>query len=201
MINTIVLDIGNVLAHFGWREYLHNCNYDEDTIDKISRATVCSKLWLEWDRGLKTRDELIEISCSMEPGLEKEIREFFRNTFTMIKEYDYSTDFVKQLKENGYKVYLLSNYSEANFEHDSKSFQFMKYVDGSIISCKIKHVKPEPEIYQALIQTYDINPSEAVFLDDLQINLEAAKEFGFHTVLMKSYNEAMDEFRRVGIRI
>ena len=201
MINTIIFDIGNVLAHFGWKEYLQGCRYDEETFQKIGKATVFNKLWLEWDRGLQESEELVELCCQQEPSVEKEIREFFGNIDTFIKEYDYSADLVKQLKENGYKVYVLSNYSKATYEHDSKNFQFMGYMDGGIVSYQINHVKPEPAIYEALINKYNINPEEAVFLDDLPENLMGAKAFGIHTVLMQSYEQAMEDFRKLGVRI
>ena len=201
MINTVVFDIGNVLAHFGWKEYLQSCGYEDEIFQRISKATVLNKLWFEWDRGLQEREKLIELCCQQDPGVEIQIREFFGNIHKFIIEYDYSEDFVKQLKENGYKVYILSNYSKASYEHDSKSFKFIKHIDGAIISYRINHVKPEPEIYKALIDTYQINPEEAVFLDDLQPNLEGAKAFGFQTVLMQSYDQAREDFRKLGIRI
>ncbi|MHB8130137.1 MAG: HAD family hydrolase [Mobilitalea sp.] len=201
MINTIVLDIGNVLAHFRWEEYLKECGYEEDIIRKISNATVRSELWLEWDRGVQEEAELIELSCIQEPSVEKEIRAFFDNIFSFVKEYDYSAEFVQKLKANGYHVYLLSNYSSWHFNIHKENFEFIKYVDGGIISYEVQHVKPEAEIYEALIKKYDINPLEAVFLDDLQINLEGAKPFGFHTILVKSYEQAIEELRQLGVRV
>jgi putative hydrolase of the HAD superfamily len=201
MINTIVLDIGNVLAHFGWREYLLSCGYEEEIFDKVSEATVLSSVWKEWDRGAREEAELIEICCQREPGAEKEIRLFFEHVLSMVKEYDYSADFVRCLKENGYKVYLLSNYSRWHFENNKVDFKFIPYVDGGIISHEINYVKPEAEIYEALINKYTINPVEAVFLDDVQENLEGAKPFGFHTILVQSQEQALDDLRKLGVRI
>ncbi len=201
MINTVIFDIGNVLAHFGWKDYLLSCNYDEETLRRISNATVQSDFWLEWDRGAKESTELIELSVSKEPGLEKEIRDFFENFHSMIVEYDYAADLVKQLRSNNYKVYILSNYSKTGYEMQKDSFEFMKYIDGGIVSYKIKHVKPEPAIYYALIEKYQFNPSEAVFLDDLQVNVDAAKELGFHAIRFENYDQAMEELRELGVRI
>jgi len=201
MINTIVLDIGNVLAHFRWEEYIKECGYEEDVIRKISNATVLSKLWLEWDRGVREKAELIELYCMQEPSVEKEIRAFFDNILTFVKEYDYSAEFVQRLKANGYRVYLLSNYARWHFEYDKENFKFMKYVDGGIISYEIQYVKPEAEIYRELIRKYDINPMEAVFLDDLQVNLDGAKPFGFQTIQFKSFEQGIEELRLLGVRV
>ncbi len=201
MINTIIFDIGNVLAHFGWKDYLLSCNYDEETLRKISNATVQSDIWLEWDRGVKESRELIELSCLREPSVEKEIRDFYDNLHSMIVEYDYAAELVKRLKGNGYKVYILSNYSKASYESQKDGFEFIKHIDGGIVSYKIKHVKPEAAIYHALIEEYQINPSEAVFLDDLQVNIDAAKELGFNAILFEGYGQAIGELRELEVQI
>ena len=201
MINTVILDIGNVLAHFRWEEYLKECGYEEEVICKIGNATVRSKHWKEWDRGVQEDEELIAQCCVLEPSLEKEIKSLFDNVEQLAKEYDYSVEFIKQLKANGYKVYLLSNYGRRHFQLDQHNYKFMKYVDGGIISYQVHHIKPEPEIYEALINQYHINPMEAVFLDDLQENLDGAKPFGFHTIQVKTQEQAIDDLKKLGVRI
>lgn len=201
MLTTVVLDIGNVLAHFGWKEYIRGCGYPEEICTRIFNATVQSSLWKEWDRGTRKEEELIEACIGLEPELVAEIRDFFDHLLSMVEEYDYTYDFIQKLKTNGYRVYLLSNYGERHFKHSSKDFSFLPLVDGGIISYTIQHVKPEPEIYQALIDKYQINPGDAVFLDDVIENLEGAKAFGFHTILFQNYMQAAEELRIKGIRI
>jgi putative hydrolase of the HAD superfamily len=201
MITTIVFDIGNVLAHFGWREYLLSCGYSEELKSTISKATVENKMWKEWDRGSREAAELIEECCKENPEVESEIREFFRNIHGIVKEYDYAADLVQRLKKNGYRIYILSNYSRYTFERDRDFFEFMKHVDGGVVSYQVKHVKPEPVIYEALIDKYKINPEEAVFIDDLEENLMGAKPFGFHTILMRSYDQMISDLEICGVNI
>lgn len=201
MINTIILDIGQVLGDFCWDVYLRNCGYGEDTIRKVGLATVLSKDWAEADRGVLSDEELIQLLTKNDPSVGKEIRSFIENITDTVKEYEYSADFVKRLKEYDYKVYLLSNYGKKNFDYAKDHFEFIKYVDGGIISSHVKYVKPEPEIYQALIEKYNINPTEAVYLDDSLLNLEAAKPLGFHIIQVTDFEEAVDEMRDLGIRV
>jgi putative hydrolase of the HAD superfamily len=201
MINTIILDIGNVLAHFRWDEYLRDCGYDDETFDKIARATVKSELWSEWDRGAKSEEDLMLQSCRREPSVEKEITEFFKQFKEWVREYDYSADFIQKLKENGYQVYLLSNYSKNSFRYLKENFKFYQHVDGGVISYEVHHIKPEPEIYEDLIRKYQFNPEEAVFLDDIQANLDGARRFGIHTVLVTDFSKALEELRVLGVRI
>ena len=201
MITTIILDIGQVLANFRWKEYLVECGYDQETIEKVSNATVLNKLWGEEDRGKINTQELVELCCAQEPSVAKEITKLFSDITLLVREYEYSTTFIQKLKANGYKVYLLSNYGETNFKYAREHFDFIKYVDGGVISYEVKFIKPEPEIYEALIQKYAIKPKEAVFLDDSKANLEGARHFGFETIQVEEFSKALDKLRDLGVRI
>lgn len=201
MIDSIILDIGNVLTSFRWEDYLKGCGYDEETVRRVGNATVRSGMWPEWDRAVIPEEEFIRKCVEKDPGMEKEILDFFEHDDDWVWEYDYAVDFVKQLKANGYKVYLLSNYSRSGFSYVEKNFKFHKYVDGEVISCKVGHIKPEPEIYEDLIRKYDIDPKKAVFIDDMQVNLDGARPFGFHTIQCISQEKTLDELRTLGVRI
>ncbi|NLK27308.1 MAG: HAD family phosphatase [Clostridiales bacterium] len=201
MIDTIVFDIGNVLAHFCWEDYLVDCGYSQEVIDKVSKATVLSPLWNELDRGARKEEEIFAEFVKLDPSVEKEIMAMYKDALDLVKEFDYAADFVRTLKRNGYKIYLLSNYARFTFEHAKKIFKFIQYVDGGVISYQVKYTKPEAEIYQTLIDKYKIEPKKAVFLDDLQANLEGAKPFGFHTIRVESHEQALEDLRKLGVRV
>lgn len=199
-INTVIFDIGKVLVEFDWKKYLQRFNFPESINKEIGRIVFESPLWKERDRGLKTEKEYIEEFILEAPHLEKEIRKVFEQIVEVVEPYDFSGQWVKNIKEQGKKIYLLSNYSKDNFEHDIQKFEFYPYIDGEIISYREKHVKPEKEIYEALIEKYNIDPTEAVFLDDLQENLDGAAKFGIHTIHVTSHEKATKELLKYGIK-
>ncbi len=201
MIRTIVLDIGQVLAAFRWEDYLKDCGYDDETRDKVGKATVLSKYWGEHDRGVLSDEEVMKLCCQLDPSVETEIRKLFQELTKTVVEYPYSRNFIRSLKENGYKVYFLSNYEGGSFAYARKHFTFIPEADGQVISYEVKHIKPEKEIYEAIIQKYGINPEEAVFLDDSAANIKGAERFGFHTILFTDYEKALGELRELGVRI
>jgi haloacid dehalogenase superfamily, subfamily IA, variant 3 with third motif having DD or ED len=201
MITTIVLDIGQVLADFCWQDYLDSCGYSEEIRARVEKATVKSKIWKEYDRGALEDEELAALCCELDPDISLEIRQLFADVTKLVRPFDYASGFIRDLKAGGYKVYLLSNYGKTGFEYAKKNFEFLSFVDGGVISYEIKCVKPEPEIYLALIEKYDIHPQEAVFLDDLEANLAAAEKLGFHTVQVRDFNQAMGDLRDLGVRI
>lgn len=199
MINTVVLDIGQVLAHFRWEEFLREFGYNEETVKRIGNATVLGKYWGEQDRGAFSEEKVVELCCNLDPEMAEEIKHFFTNITATVKEFPYAEGFIKSLKSNGYRVYLLSNYGERNFMYALDNFAFIPHADGRVISYEIKSVKPEPEIYDYLIKKYNINPYEAVFLDDSKANLEAAEKFGFKTIHVTDVPKALEELREMGV--
>lgn len=93
------------------------------------------------------------------------------------------------LKEKGYKIYLLSNYPKELFAFHTKDADFMKDIDGKVVSYEIHVTKPNLDIYRHLLEKYSLNPKECVFFDDREENTKAAEELGIlsYTVTSEEY--------------
>ena len=76
---------------------------------------------------------------------------------------------------------------------------FVKYADGGILSYREKLIKPNPQIYETLIERYSLVPEKCVFLDDTEKNLKEAEKFGIHTILFTSREKALKELRELGV--
>lgn len=199
-ITTVIFDIGKVLVQFDWESYVKSYGYTQEINEEIGKLIFDSPLWKERDRGDKAEEEYKEAYILLAPHLEKEINEIFENIVNIVEEYPYASQWIRNIKAQGKKVYLLSNYSKVSFENDREKFDFIKYVDGMVISYEIQHVKPEPEIYTALFNKYNINPSEAVFLDDVKENLIGAEKLGLHTIHVTTHEKAVEKLALLGIK-
>ena len=201
MITTIILDIGMVLANFCWKEHIETWGLGEEIIDRVGKATVLGPYWGDLDRGVMSDEELKEHCCNLDTEMRPYIERFFQEREFLVEEFDYALDLVKTLKAQGYQVLLLSNYSDLGFSYVKQKFKFYPHVDGGVISYEVKHIKPEPEIYEALIDKYQFDPTKAVFLDDCLPNLEAAKKFGIHTIHFTGLEDAMGKLGQLGIEL
>ena len=85
----------------------------------------------------------------------------------------------KEKKEQGKKLYYLSNYSSPAFERTMTRFPFFSLFDGGIVSAREHMVKPMPAIYLLLCERYGFSPEDALFVDDSGANTEAARRLGF----------------------
>lgn len=198
MIRNIIFDIGNVLAHFRWKDYI-NERFPEDMRQRVAEATVRGPYWDEVDRGQLPIQEIVRLCAALVPGYEKEIEAFFAEREQLVSEYAYSAGLIRSLKAAGYHVYLLSNYAGDLFAYAREHFRFIPLADGGVISYEIHKVKPEPEIYEELLLRYELIPEECVFLDDLPRNLEGAEKFGIHTILFTGYENALAKLKELGV--
>lgn len=181
-IDTLIFDIGNVLAKYDWKKLLKELGYDEKTGTAVAKAVFLSKEWAEADRGILSEEELLQTFISNAPDYEKEIRETFDAVGKTISTYSYTKDWLSYLKKRGYKIYILSNFAKPVYDRCTKELDFLKLVDGGYMSWQIHCIKPEPEIYQKLITDFEIVPQKAVFIDDLMDNIAEARALGFHAV-------------------
>ena len=159
MIKNIVFDIGNVLAAFRWREYIKELGFAEPEdwqpggrAWRLAAATTKNALWREVDRGVMSLDEIITAMIATDPEIEDMIRLFFADRRRLVMEYDYSRNWLQELNDRGYKIYILSNYSRDHFQYISRHFSFFGLEDGMLVSYTVGLLKPDLRIYAALFE-------------------------------------------------
>lgn len=196
-IDTIILDIGNVLAEFIPKEYLKHIGIEAGKIDAVCAAVMENDIWNEYDRGIISYTETLNQFISQNPELEQDIRTAFCNLGGIVRKYSYTDKWIAELKESGFKVLYLSNISEKLYNDCLDELDFVQQMDGGILSFEAKMIKPEREIYKALIDKYNLKPESCVFIDDREVNIQGAKQAGFHTILFTSYEDVWRQIRKM----
>ncbi len=200
MIRTVIFDIGKVLLDFNWRAYLSSFHFDEETYGRIARAVFENPDWVEFDRGILSTEQVIDRFVQSDPKLEKEIRLVCSSLWRTVTRLDYAVPWVRRLKEQGYRVLYLSNYSDYYFRTTQFALDFLPEMDGGIFSYRVHMVKPDHEIYRKIISDYDLVPEETVFLDDTTVNIKAAKECGLCGIVFQNLEQAKKELEALGVR-
>lgn len=183
MINTVIFDLGNVLAEYDWETYLDRFGYDQTAYNAVADAIFLNEDWVNGDAGLIAASDWEDQFIENAPEYEKEIREVYASLGECIRRFDYTDDWIADLRRKGMKIYYLSNYSEGLYEKTKDQLSFIETFDGGIFSYKEKCIKPDFEIYRRLLKRYDIKPEQAVFYDDRKENVEAAEKLGIRGVL------------------
>ena len=197
MIKTVIFDIGNVLTDFVWQEMYREKGLGGDTFERVAKATVQSPYWCELDRGIMTFSEVMDKFVNLDSEMEDEIRRVLADMHGIVTGRSYASPWVISLKNKGLKVYVLSNFSEKIWRECADALEFFEYTDGGIISYKEHLIKPDRAIYQLLLQRYDLNSNECVFIDDLEENIKAARELGINGIVFKSFEQAKEELNNM----
>lgn len=200
MIRNIVFDVGNVLVEYSWERMLQSLHITGEAYDAVAKATALSPMWNELDRSLLSDEEILEGFIKNAPEYEKEIRLVWDNISESVHCYDYSVEWVQKFKKKGYQTYILSNYSKHGYELTRQELPFVEDMDGVLFSYEVKLVKPEPEIYQTLLNKFQLKPEECVFMDDNEKNVIAAREAGIHAIHFKNKEQAEAELEALGVR-
>lgn len=199
-IKNIIFDVGNVLMDYDWETYLKSYGFSKEKYEKIADAVFRNPVWNERDRGGRAEEAYVQEFIKAAPEYEADIREVMRRTPECISNMDYAQTWVKYLKEQGYHLYILSNYSRYMLDANRSMMGFLKDMDGAVFSCEVEMIKPEKEIYQYLLNQYGLKASECVFIDDRRENCQGAEKLGIHAVCFTGFQQAVSELEKLGVK-
>lgn len=181
----VVFDVGQVLLSFEPEKILPiMLTEDEQKILKIPPLFE-TKMWAELDRGVITDEKEAHYAArlagdeSLWPAVLRVTRGFHEHMDVLP-----AARLIPSLKAQGKGVYILSNYNDKTFTRTMERFaDVFKDVDGMIVSGFEHVLKPEPAIYHLLLDRYGLKAEECVFIDDRDVNIEAARAVGMRGIV------------------
>lgn len=199
MLKNIVFDIGNVLVDYRPKEYLAAKGFSGEIIKRIIKASILSPYWEQFERAAMTNDEVMKAFVSQDPGIEKELYEAYSNIHGMLTIRDFAVSWVKALKDAGYHVYYLSNYSQKAYDDCRDSLAFMEHMEGGLLSFQARMTKPDPAFYQLFLKQFGLAADDCVFIDDTEQNVLAARDQGFTGIVFQSCEDTVLQLAALGI--
>jgi len=196
MIKNVIFDLGRVLYTFWPEKYMIELGYSQEEAASMLSSKTIWALWREYDRGTYTRESLIAEMIKNFPDRENDIRKILNDDFIdkVIKIMPDNVEFFYDVKRRGYNVYILSNIFEDGIGHLIKRDAFLSHADGIVASAHFGCLKPEYKIYQILLDKYNLIPEECIFIDDLEPNIEAARELGIHGIHFIGLEDCKKQF-------
>lgn len=195
-IDSIIFDLGGVLVDFHPLKGIQELGFSEKA-QKAFEEQIFSGLWEECDRIPYEEEEIRNLFKQRVPGYEAEVDLLWDNLPVITGVKDDTMNWLENLKERGYHLYVLSNFGKRAFEINSKTYDFLKLMDGKVVSYEIQKCKPEPEIYRELETRFGIEPARAVFIDDRENNVIGARQLGYHGIVFESYQQAKEELEKL----
>jgi 2-haloacid dehalogenase len=175
----VVFDIGQVLIEWDPR-HLYRDLFDgyEDLMEDFL-DNVCSPAWnQEQDRGRSWADAVAQLTAE-HPDCAELIRSYDELWEQMVPGPIPGTpEILAELKARGVPVYAITNFSADKFALSQKRFDFLNGFDGIVVSGIEKVIKPDPKIYQILLDRYGLDAADCLFIDDNPDNVESARAVG-----------------------
>ena len=198
-IKNLVFDIGGVLADYRLKEFLAEKGFGPEMIRRILKASVLSPCWGQFERGEISEDEALEGFAFSDPENRDELGRAYASVAGMLTAREYSIPLLKALKEAGFQLYYLSNYSKKAYDECGESLSFMPFMDGGLVSFQAHKTKPDPEMFTMFLERYGLDAGECIFIDDTAENVEAAIKLDFEGIVFTSYQQLAADLSRFGV--
>jgi 2-haloacid dehalogenase len=194
-----VFDLGGVLIDWNPRYLYRKLLHDESAVDRFL-STVCTQSWNErQDAGRSFAD-----GCAVLKQAHPQQSELIDAWFSRYEEMlggaiEGSVAVLSELHAKQLRLFVLSNWSAETFPFALRRFEFLRWFQGVLLSGEVGLVKPDPRIFQLLFEKYDIDPAEAVFVDDHARNVATARALGMSGIHFTGAAVLREELVRFGV--
>jgi len=199
MKKAIVFDFGGVLIDWSvfhlYRKLLPSDEAIREFLEEIKFSEFNKKL----DAGYpfnKMKQELLE----KYPLQQELVRAFFERWMECTGDaIEPTVDIMREVKAAGHPVYGLSNWSHETFPRLQHRYPFLPELDGYLLSGMVGVSKPDEEIFRIFLQRVNRRAEDCVFIDDAQVNIEAANRVGFTGILFSSAPQLRVALETIGV--
>lgn len=183
MIKNIIFDLGNVVLKLKWNKVIDKYTQEPETKKLLTEVIFDSEEWRLLDLGTIQKDyALCQMLSKLPEFLHDACKGIMRNWCDALEINDNIIELLKKVRKKGYRTYILSN-APLEIPLFLENKNLTQYFDGKIISAEEKVAKPDKKIYNILLDRYDLNPEESVFLDDKLENVQVAREANINGIV------------------
>ena len=188
MIKNIIFDIGGVIFDESIEHVNKLLNEDSTSIYK----KVYGKSFRECVLG---NIDVVDYTLSFkdDSDYEKIKKVLDKNnlsiTYPLLKD---NYEYIKSLKDKGYNLYILSNIAKETYEYVNDTINIDSTFIGGVYSYKEHLVKPGKDIFELIVNRYNLNKSETIFFDDKQRNIDSANELGIRSYVFNNIKDIED---------
>jgi 2-haloacid dehalogenase len=197
-IKAILFDFGNVLLEWNprrvYRRYFPN---NEEAMEQFLNEVNFMDWNLQQDKGRTFAEGVAELSKQF-PQYSDLIQAYHDHWKDSIGDHlEGTVEIMKRLKNAGYELYGLSNWSAETFPIAREEYDFFNLLDDIVISGEVGTVKPEPEIFEITLRRIGRPVNECLFIDDALPNIEQARKMGFATIHFHSPEQLERELHKL----
>ncbi|WP_166975244.1 HAD family hydrolase [Brevibacterium atlanticum] len=175
---TVVFDLGNVLI--GWDQTGPLADrMSAEQWRAFAEEADFAALNTASDSGVPVAEVIARAAAVDERHGEIVSRYYERFEDSLTGPIEGMAEVVAELKDSGARLLGLSNWAAETFHHAPAVAPAIDELEDVIVSGREKLIKPDPAIFELLLERFDLDPAKTLFVDDLPANIEAARQLGF----------------------
>jgi 2-haloacid dehalogenase len=195
-----VFDLGGVLIDWNPRYLYRKLFAGDDAAMDHFLANICTQSWNSQQDAGRSFAEACDSLKVQHPAYSELIDAWFQRYEEMLGgPISGTVEVLAELRARGVSLYVLSNWSAETFPTALKRFEFLQWFQGILLSGEARLLKPDPRIFQHFFETFAVDPAQAVYIDDLAPNVNAASALGMHGILFTDPSALRGELVKVGL--
>ncbi len=200
MIKAIIFDYGNVIEKINDDMFLRSISGRAGkSVIELRDLIYNSDLPERYESGLVSSGEFYQEvvkRCNMSMSIPD-----FIDAYTSVNTpIETTIELIRKLKKK-YKLAMLSNTSEWDYERIIMKSEIFKLFDAVTVSFKVKLMKPDRAIYDDVIKKLRVKPAECAYVDDLREYVDGAVKAGANGIRYTSYNVLIKSLKKLKVNI
>ena len=195
---TVVFDLGQVLVGWDQTGPLSETMSREEW-EEFAQASDFASLNVSADNG-STIVEVVARAAATDPAYGEIVAAYYENfPRSLTGPIPGMAEIVAELKDAGVRLLGLSNWSAETIHHAPVVAPAISELEDIVVSGREKLIKPDPAIFALLLDRFGLDPGRTVFVDDLPVNVEAARELGLIGIVFTGAEDLRAELDRLGV--
>jgi 2-haloacid dehalogenase len=195
----IVFDLGGVLIDWDPRHMYRKIFDDEAEMERFLTEVATNEWNAQHDAGRRWEDGVALLSAQY-PHLAGLISAYWERWDEMLAgPIEGTVAILASLRDAGYELHALTNWSTQTFPIARERYEFLDWFETIVVSGEEEAIKPDPRIYQILLERIGRRPAECIFIDDAPRNVAAASELGFTAIRFENPDQLRSELGKLGV--
>lgn len=200
MIKNVIFDVGGVILDYHRETYLSPFGFDSETEKFVFKNVLFTPNWSRLLKGEISTQEFIDDAIHQHPDFESVVKSFFdmETLKKMLPVLNKTVDFVKELKNEGYKLFIISDIEIKTIDYLlSEIPEISTLFDDMIFSSQVHMVKKDGLVFDYALKRFNIDAKETLFVDDADRNLEQAQKYGINTFKFTSPETDISQIKTI----
>ena len=194
-IKNIVFDVGNVLVRWDRELIIKKAFPHRNDYGLLAEAIFKHETWFSVNKGHLTEAQAIleyQKRLSLDHAALESMMQIAKESLIPVEG---SFELLEQLHQQHYALYALTDNTHEFMRYLKSKYDFWDKFKGIVVSANLGYLKPSPEIYDYLLNTFNLIPTETIFIDDLLVNIEGAQAKGIHGIQFQNSEQCFIELQ------